>query len=78
LVDFGRAQLFAERPVRLRPLAGSSLLDPLFIAQVSRIGNNLNQIARRMNARDVQPPPSLVPLLDAIRDIIRTGSSNGP
>jgi hypothetical protein len=78
LVDYGRAQLLADRPLRSRPLPGTNRLDPLFVAQVSRIGNNLNQIARRMNGLDIPPPPELVPLLDTIRDLIRAGARRGP
>lgn len=77
LVDYSRAQLLADRPLRVARLPGANQLDPLFIAQLSRIGNNLNQIARRMNGLDIPPPPELPPLLDAIRDIIRTGTGRG-
>jgi hypothetical protein len=77
LVDYGRTQLLADRPRRVARLPGSNQLDPLFIAQVSRIGNNLNQIARRLNQLDFPPPPELAPLLDTIRDIIRTGTGRG-
>jgi hypothetical protein len=78
LVDHSRAQLLVDRPLRAARLPGANQLDPLFIAQVSRIGNNLNQIARRMNRSDIPPPPELLPLLDTIRDIIRTGAGRGP
>lgn len=77
LVDFGRAQLLAERVAQARQAAARHHLDPLFVAQVARIGNNLNQIARRLNAQDVPPPPALEPLLHSIRKIIRTGSADG-
>ena len=77
LVDFARAQLLMTRPARIRKPGEPPQVDPLFIAQVSRIGNNLNQIARRLNTLDILPPPTLQPLLEAIRDIIRRGTGRG-
>lgn len=77
-VDFGRAQLLAERPVRARHRAAPGHLDPLFLAHLSRIGNNLNQIARRLNEFKIVPPSALEPLLEAIREIIRKASADGP
>ena len=75
-VEFGRAQLLAERPLRARP-AAPTYLDPLFIAHISRIGSNLNQIARRFNEFHVPAASTLKPLLDAIQDILRRASAHG-
>jgi hypothetical protein len=77
-VDFGRAQLLADRPL---PRAASSTaphLDTLFLLQLSRIGNNLNQIARKFNQTGFCPPVALENLLSDIRDLIRKGSGDGP
>jgi hypothetical protein len=76
-IDYGRAQLLAERPL---PRAASNTaphLDTLFLLQLSRIGNNLNQIARKFNQTGVCPP-ALETLLGDIRELIRKGSGNGP
>jgi hypothetical protein len=75
-VDFARAQLLADRPVRTHAQHGH--LDPLFLLQLSRLGNNLNQIARRLHGRPAPPPAGLGPLLNEIRDLIRKGAADGP
>jgi hypothetical protein len=77
-VGFGRAQLLAERPVRPQPGKSPGHLDPLFLIALSRIGNNLNQIARRMHEFRMPAPPALEPLLESIREIIRKASADGP
>jgi hypothetical protein len=75
-VDYGRAKLFADRPFQAARAAAH--LDTLFLVQLSRIGNNLNQMARKFNQTGVSPPPALEDLLSAIRELIRKGSGNGP
>jgi hypothetical protein len=72
-VDYGRARLFSVRTVGDMPERYTPHLDPLFIARLSRLGNNLNQIARKLHALDVPAPDSLEPLLLEIRDLIRRG-----
>ncbi len=42
---------------------GRRILIPSFMAQLSRLGNNLNQLARRLNTFPQPAPPSLEPLL---------------
>ena len=77
-VEFGRNQLFATRPVqeeRQAPTQGA--LDPHVVMHLSRIGNNLNQIARRLNQLQLPLPEPLEPLLAAIRDILRRATSHG-
>jgi len=76
-VDFGRAQLLSDRPIKMIARSGGPHLDPLFIAQMSRIGNNLNQIARNFHRFQVPPPADLQPVLQAIREIIRKASVDG-
>jgi hypothetical protein len=39
--------------------------------QLRKVGTNLNQIARRMNERQIPPPRELTMLLDQIRDLVR-------
>jgi hypothetical protein len=67
--DYGRARLFAEWRTSARQAAAPHL-DPLLIAGLSRVGNNLNQIARRLNTLDMPTPPSLEPLLQEVRALI--------
>ena len=75
-VDFGRAQLFADGKVR-RSAEARPHLDPLFMAQLSRIGSNLNQIVRRLHQLHMPAPGELDGLLASIREIIRTGAADG-
>lgn len=77
-VDYGRAQLLAGRPLPRGTSNAATHLDTLFLLQLSRIGNNLNQIARKFNQTGVCPPLGLESLLSEIRELIRKGSSNGP
>jgi hypothetical protein len=74
VADFGRAQLLATRKVGKLP-ANLPHLDPLFMAQVSRIGNNLNQIARRLHEYRIPAPEDLEAVLVFIREIIRKGGA---
>ncbi len=73
--DYARAKLFSdwqvvkEDAVR-RQATPASNLDPLFMNALSRIGNNLNQITRRLNTLDLPAPPSLEPLLREIRRLV--------
>lgn len=76
-VDFGRAQLLSDRPIKLPSRISAPPLDPLFIAQMSRIGNNLNQISRNFHRLQVPEPSELRSLLEAIREIIRKASTDG-
>jgi hypothetical protein len=75
-VDYAREQLLAERPVRTHAQHGH--LDPLFLLQLSRLGNNLNQIARRLNVMRMAEPEGFGPLLEEIRGLIRKGVADGP
>jgi hypothetical protein len=69
-VDYGRARLFAERRTTEVHAAGAPHLDPLFLTHLSRLGNNLNQIARRLNTVGQPAPPTLEPLLREIRALL--------
>ena|SRR5215207_981755 len=76
-VDYGRARLLGQRGGEAAPSgAPAPHLDPLFLVQLSRLGNNLNQIVRGMNRFQQPAPPSLEPLLQEIRRLIaRAGGS---
>ena len=69
-VDYGRARLFAEWRVAEAAAASAGHLDPLLLAQLSRIGNVINQIARRMHVFGQPAPPSLDALLQQVRALI--------
>ena len=72
-VDYGRARLFAEWRVNAARASAAAHLDPLLLAQLSRLGNLLNQVARRLNTIAQPAPPSLEPLLQEIRSLIAKG-----
>jgi hypothetical protein len=75
-VDYGRARLLGGAAQQASGTdAPAPHLDPLFVAQLSRLGNNLNQIARRLNTLDFPSPPSLEPLLQLIRALIGKAGS---
>jgi hypothetical protein len=76
-VDFARAQLFVARRARAARRPEAAHLDPLFIAQVARIGNNLNQMTRAFHLGQIPPPSELGVLLQAIRHIISKGDAHG-
>ncbi len=76
-VDFARAQLFVARRARAIRRPEAAHLDPLFMAQVARIGNNLNQMTRAFHLGQIPPPSELGLLLEAIRGIIRRGAGDG-
>src|ERR1044071_8534516 len=70
-VDYGRAKLLGAADCGIHAHdAPAPHLDPLLLVTLSRLGNNLNQIARRLNTLDLPAPPSLEPLLQMIRSLI--------
>ena len=77
-MDFGRAMLLADRPLPARPKGAATHLDPLFLAALSRIGNNLNQIARRLHEFDVTAPADLESVLATIREMFGKAGKHGP
>lgn len=76
-VDYGRTQLLADRPLPRAASIAAPHLDTLFLLQLSRVGNNLNQIARKFNQTGICPPVTLESLLSDIRELIRKGSGDG-
>jgi Mobilization protein NikA len=77
-VNYGRARLLADRSPERAASNAAAHLDTLFLVQLSRIGNNLNQIARKFNQTGVQPPATLEATLRDIRELIRKGSGHDP
>jgi hypothetical protein len=69
-VDYGRAKLLSRPGHIARTEYAVRQLDPLLLVQLSRIGNNLNQIARRLNELALPAPQELEPLLAEIRGIL--------
>jgi len=76
-VDYGRARLLAEWRLSAQHASATAHLDPLFLNALVRLGNNLNQIARRLNMIAQPAPPTLEPLLREIRQLIARGVSRG-
>lgn len=70
-VDFARARLFGKGVNAEAATARSAHLDPLLLSNLARIGNNLNQIARQLNALRMPTAPDLEPVLSEIRAILR-------
>jgi Bacterial mobilisation protein (MobC) len=77
LADYARLQLLSDRPRRSDTEASTPHLAPLFLAHLSRIGNNLNQIARRLHQLDLAAPSALEAALEEVRALIRKASGNG-
>lgn len=79
--EFGRVQVLAERRTRAKREAISASPDarihPVVVMQFARIGNNLNQIARRLHQLQITPPAELEPLLQAIRDLLQRAARHG-
>jgi hypothetical protein len=71
-VDYGRGKLLSKSGRIARTEEAVRQLDPLLLVQLSRLGNNLNQIARRLNDLALPVPEDLSPLLAEIRDILRS------
>ena len=69
-VDYGRAKLLSRSGRIARTEYSVRQLDPLLLVQLSRIGNNLNQIARRLHELSLPAPQELEPLLAEIRSIL--------
>jgi mobilization protein NikA len=73
LSDYARHAALAYRPhsggrcEAIHPFA----MEPATFHEIRRLGVNLNQIARRLNAQDMPAPPELGPLLAEIHAALR-------
>lgn len=70
LVDYGRWRLLLESDQPLKQLRSAASADPLLLAEMKRLGNNLNQLARFCHSTGHAPPQHLDPLLLRLRDLI--------
>ncbi|MFO1100396.1 MAG: plasmid mobilization relaxosome protein MobC [Xanthobacteraceae bacterium] len=52
-VDYGRAKLFNQKRITEAVERRAVCPDPLIFVQLSRLGNNLNQIARKLDALSI-------------------------
>lgn len=77
LVDYARAALLNMR-VASYSVVLPSKLDRLNHEQLKRIGNNLNQIARQLNAMDRIAPSELEECLRELRLLIGKVAPDGP
>ena len=73
IVDYGRAVLLGDKAVLARASAGSAA-ERLIHAQLRRLGNNLNQLVRHLHMTKEPPPANLEPLLQDIRQALRSRS----
>jgi hypothetical protein len=67
--EFGRRQLLFERPIKEEVLP-TGTFDPRLLLHLSRIGNNLNQITRRLHQYELAVPDTLDPVLVTLHDIL--------
>jgi len=68
-VHFGRAVLLAEGQAPVQAQLSSRLTGQILV-QLSRLGNNLNQMVRHLHATGDPLPADLEPLLADIRALI--------
>jgi len=72
-VHFGRALVLNENSKRSQTTPPDNSVGRLIYAQLSRIGNNLNQLVRHVHRYGGSPPADLEPLLRDIRRLISRG-----
>ena len=75
LVDFARANLLTMRAAQVGVVVPSKL-ERLNLEQLKRIGNNLNQIARQLNALGQLVPDELTETLNAVRQLLRSAAGD--
>ena len=75
LVDYGRWRLLAD-PTTTPEVPRDSTADRLLLAQIRRVGVNLNQLVRYCHSTGHAPPSHLDPLLLRIRELI-SGAAKG-
>jgi hypothetical protein len=69
--DYLRAAALASNGHRRAARPPLFAMEPASFHQIRRLGVNLNQIARRLNAQDLPAPPELAPLLADIQAALR-------
>jgi hypothetical protein len=69
-VHFGRALIFNQKSVPATTSTPAANVQRLIYGQLSRLGNNLNQLVRHCHQTGDPLPPDLEPLLNDIRQII--------
>jgi hypothetical protein len=76
LSDYARHATLSRRlSGQGRQGSGPFAMDPASFHEIRRLGVNLNQIARRLNAQDMPAPPELGPLLAEIHAILKKALS---
>jgi len=76
LVEYGRLLLMRKTSAPIVPPVAQ--IDRIAFEQLKRLGNNLNQIARVLNATRNPPPEDLAALLNDIRRVLNRGAILGP
>ncbi len=74
-VHFGRALVLDENTKRSKTITSDNALGRLIYTQLSRIGNNLNQLVRHVHRYGGPPPADLEPLLHDIRRLLSSGGA---
>jgi uncharacterized protein (DUF1778 family) len=69
--DFARTAALGGATETRRDSRPPFAMEPASFHQIRLLGVNLNQIARRLNAQDIPPPPELAPLLAEIHAALR-------
>ena len=72
-VHFGRALVLDENTKVSKTTPPDNYLGRLIYTQLSRIGNNLNQLVRHVHRYGGPPPADLEPLLRDIRRLLSRG-----
>lgn len=74
-VDFARAKILSKTRRSARTTHDVRQFEPVVLVALSRIGNNLNQIARSLNELSLDVPDDLAPLLAELRGILRMAAA---
>src|SRR5262245_9222135 len=72
LSNYARDAALSRRPCpQCQEGKGPFAMEAGSFHQVRRLGVNLNQIAKRLNAQDMPAPPELAPLLAEIHSVLK-------
>ena len=71
LSNYARAAALGAAGSSRRDYSRPYAMEPASFHQIRLLGVNLNQIAKRLNAQDLPPPPQLAPLLADIQAALR-------